>query len=354
MLEQIPVGVDRILQVVARDRAPDRVAVDVDDHRRRLAEEHRRRIGLHAFDVLRDDLALVDARQHAVERNHAIVLRDALGDLGDDLAATCGLASVGKFDSVIRSTAKSTSRSATDTLVSASTLIVPSAGLSPCLAVYRRCRVEGHVLLVLPARDLRLVDAERRAARRREPPGPLAINRRGRRCGRGDGLRRWRRRRLRCRRALLGRGRQNRRRCSAQEPPGDRSRLQSVTIAVRLRVVFSLGPMVLLLLWVAFRARMELVRAGATVHERNLELAIESEHQPFQRSPARIRPKCGVVARSENAVASLNPRNSVGPRKAGGCPSYSRPGAWRISGSRDLEIFGGDQFDGLRHNRTRT
>ena len=51
------------------------------------------------------------------------------------ISCTCGLARVGKFDSVIRRTEKSTSRSVTDTLVSASALIVPSAGLSPALAV---------------------------------------------------------------------------------------------------------------------------------------------------------------------------------------------------------------------------
>ena len=51
-------------------------------------------------------------------------------------SCTCGLASVGKFDSVTRMIEKSTSRSVTDTLVSASALTVPSAGLSPALAEY--------------------------------------------------------------------------------------------------------------------------------------------------------------------------------------------------------------------------
>ena len=61
VLEEIPVGVDRRLQIVLLDRRPDRIAVDVDEHRRRLAEEDRRRIGLHAVHVLRNDLARVDS-----------------------------------------------------------------------------------------------------------------------------------------------------------------------------------------------------------------------------------------------------------------------------------------------------
>ena len=35
VLEHIPVGVDRELQIVLLDRTPDRIAVEVDDHRRR-------------------------------------------------------------------------------------------------------------------------------------------------------------------------------------------------------------------------------------------------------------------------------------------------------------------------------
>ena len=84
MLEEIPVGVDGRLQIVLRDRAPDRLAVDVDEHRGRLAEEDRRRIGLHALDVLRDDLARVDVGQHAVERDHALVERASTSSISAD------------------------------------------------------------------------------------------------------------------------------------------------------------------------------------------------------------------------------------------------------------------------------
>ena len=48
VLEQIPVGVDGELEVVVLDRTPDRIAVEVDEHRRRRAVEDHRRIGLHA------------------------------------------------------------------------------------------------------------------------------------------------------------------------------------------------------------------------------------------------------------------------------------------------------------------
>ena len=74
VLEQVPVGVDRILQVVAGDRGPDRLAVDVDQDRGRLAEEDHRRIGLYALDVLGDDLARVDAGEDPVERDDALAL----------------------------------------------------------------------------------------------------------------------------------------------------------------------------------------------------------------------------------------------------------------------------------------
>ena len=72
------------LKIVLRDGRPDRIAVDVDEHGGRLAEEDRRRIRLHALDVLRDDLARVDVGEHAVERDHALVERHRRGDFLDD------------------------------------------------------------------------------------------------------------------------------------------------------------------------------------------------------------------------------------------------------------------------------
>ena len=85
VLEEVPVGVDGELQIVLFDRAPDRLAVEVDEHRRRLAEKDRRRIRLEAGNVLGLDRALVDEREHAIERDDAIVFGNRPGDLGDGL-----------------------------------------------------------------------------------------------------------------------------------------------------------------------------------------------------------------------------------------------------------------------------
>ena len=86
VLEEIPVRVHRELQVVAEDGAPDGVAVEVDDDRGRLAEVDRRRIRLDPRHLLRRDLAPVDAGQHAVERDHALLLGDRGLDLRHHLA----------------------------------------------------------------------------------------------------------------------------------------------------------------------------------------------------------------------------------------------------------------------------
>ena len=61
MLEQVPVRIDRELEIDALDRAPDRVAVDVHEHAPAvLLKKIARRIGLDALDVLAEDLARVD------------------------------------------------------------------------------------------------------------------------------------------------------------------------------------------------------------------------------------------------------------------------------------------------------
>ena len=70
---------------------------------------------------------------------------------------------------------KLTSRSSSATLVSDSTLSVPSAGLSAPFARVGHRRVQDGVLLVDPARDLRLVDDERGAARRRIGARPALV-----------------------------------------------------------------------------------------------------------------------------------------------------------------------------------
>ena len=77
--------IDRELQLVPLDRTPDRVAVEADEDGGPRAREDDWRIAFHTLDVLRNDLALVDSGQHAVEGDHPIVLRDRIGDLGDDL-----------------------------------------------------------------------------------------------------------------------------------------------------------------------------------------------------------------------------------------------------------------------------
>ena len=68
VLEQVPVRVDGVLQIVVLDGTPDRFIVDVHQYCRRRAVEDLRRVGLHALHVLRDDLALVDAGEDAIER----------------------------------------------------------------------------------------------------------------------------------------------------------------------------------------------------------------------------------------------------------------------------------------------
>ena len=84
VFEQIPVGVDRRGQVVLWNGRPNGVAVDIDKNGGSLTEEDRRRIRLQAVHVLRDDLAHVDVRQHAIERDHTLLERHRSLDLRDE------------------------------------------------------------------------------------------------------------------------------------------------------------------------------------------------------------------------------------------------------------------------------
>jgi hypothetical protein len=84
MLEQVPVRVDGVPQVVHRNRAPDRVAVDVDDQRRGGAVEDGRWIGLDAVVVLGPDAAGVDIGEHEVEGQDALAKRQARLEGRDD------------------------------------------------------------------------------------------------------------------------------------------------------------------------------------------------------------------------------------------------------------------------------
>ena len=86
MLKQVPVRVDGELEVVVFDGAPDRVPVQVDEHSRGRAEEDDRRIRFQAIDVLGDDLALVESREHPVEREDQPALGDDVLDLSDHFA----------------------------------------------------------------------------------------------------------------------------------------------------------------------------------------------------------------------------------------------------------------------------
>ena len=88
------------------------------------------RIGLDALDVLRHDLALVEIREHAIERDHALVVWNRLVDLGSDLANLLlrQRLEIGLDDLHVLEADQALGRR--DTFVSASSLIVPTAGLS--------------------------------------------------------------------------------------------------------------------------------------------------------------------------------------------------------------------------------
>ena len=189
VLEEIPVGVDRRLEVVLRDRRPDRLAVDVDEHGGRLAEEDGRWIGLEALDVLRNHQARVQVREDTVEREHALVVRQRRDDLRDDGLERFALdrGEVGLDNLEVREVHEP--------------LVDGHAGIGFHLdgAESRLLRGRGQVrqrgvhdglFLIRPADELWLVHHERGFAGRRVAARPAAVGRRGRGCGRGGrGLR---------------------------------------------------------------------------------------------------------------------------------------------------------------------
>ena len=85
-----------------------------------------------------DDLTLVQIGQHAIERDHSLVVGNGLVDLVGDLA-TCSFGSAWKLASTIFIFCEADQPSVTATFVSASSLIVPIAGLSRA-AFSRRTR----------------------------------------------------------------------------------------------------------------------------------------------------------------------------------------------------------------------
>ena len=208
MLKEIPVRVDRELQVILFDRAPDSLAIEVHDHRGRLAEEDGGWVGLDALHVLRHDQTLVQVDEDAIERNDPLVVWNRLVDRCGDLAHLLLLERVESGFSDLHLLK-------TDQPVRDGNLCVrldldrAERGLVAGLAAIGD-GAEGHEgCLVLPARDLRLIDEDAAFARQAVHARPAAIDWRRRRSRRGrrlcDRLRRWRGRRRGGRRSWLRR-----------------------------------------------------------------------------------------------------------------------------------------------------
>ena len=210
VLEQIPIGVDRELEIVVLDRTPDWLAVQIDDNGRRLAEEDGWRIGLDPFDVLRDDLTLVQIGEHPIERDHSLVIGNGLVDLPGYFADLLFLQTleVGFGDLHLLEA---------DEPVADGHLRVRLDPHGTHRRFVTRLRAERHgaerhhACLTFPAGDLGLINENGAAARQAVHAWPPAIDwrwcgrrLRGRRsgCGRGRGLRR---------RLILGGGRLGRR-----------------------------------------------------------------------------------------------------------------------------------------------
>ena len=153
------------------------------------AVENRRRIGLHALDVVWSNQALVHTGQHAVERDDALLARNRLGELADDglhLFAV-RLAEVGLGDGeLLEADEAIVERDAGPGLH----LDGADQGLVGALGRIGHGRVGNHVLLRVPTGDLRLIQDQPRTRRRRVRPRPPAVNRRrrGRRLGRHRGF----------------------------------------------------------------------------------------------------------------------------------------------------------------------
>ena len=128
------------------------------------------------------------------------------------ISRTCSFCRVWKFASTIRIFSKLTRRSSSDTCVSASILMRADRRLVAGLGALRNGAVGDEMLLVVPARHLRLIDEDRPAARQVVDSRPATVDDRRsgwlrQSAGGGGGLgRRFRRRGSLRRRRRLGAG----------------------------------------------------------------------------------------------------------------------------------------------------
>ena len=81
MLEDVPVGIHRKLQLVVLDRAPDRVAIETDQNGRRLRENYSWGIAPQAIDILGIDGALINVRKDAIESDDAVFIGNVFLEL---------------------------------------------------------------------------------------------------------------------------------------------------------------------------------------------------------------------------------------------------------------------------------
>jgi hypothetical protein len=83
-LKDIPVRIDGKLEIVVFNRAPDRLAVKIDDYGGSGTVEDLRWIGLDAGGIrhLWHDLAALETSQHSVERDHFVTVGNCRLQLG--------------------------------------------------------------------------------------------------------------------------------------------------------------------------------------------------------------------------------------------------------------------------------
>src|SRR5262249_42079455 len=85
VLKKVPVGIDRELQIVVLDRAPNWFAIEADQNCWCRAHEDLWWIGFEAIDVLWRNQTLVYLYQNAIESNQTIFFGQSVLDSRDDL-----------------------------------------------------------------------------------------------------------------------------------------------------------------------------------------------------------------------------------------------------------------------------